>query len=137
MRSELPQEGDQVALLLSAELDSGDEVEELDGVVERQQPPVVQVGRRILDAPERERLDGTVGARHLAVDHARLVEALDPEIVHRVVGVIRRGMAVSALRLAEEELLALQLRLRRQRRIELPVEPELRRRREVEDLLEL
>src|SRR2546428_13093309 len=116
MASELSQEGDQVALLLSCELDAGDQVEELDGVVERQQPPVVQVGRRILDAPERERLDGTVGARHLAVYHARLVEPLDPEMVARVMGVIRGNMAVGALRLAEEELLALQLVLEIRRR---------------------
>ena len=62
--SELLHEGDEVALLVGRELDADHEVEELDRVLEREQPAVVQVRRRVLDAAQRERLDRPVGARH-------------------------------------------------------------------------
>jgi hypothetical protein len=42
------------------------EIEELDRIVERQQAPVMQIGRRVLDAAQRERLDRTVAARQAA-----------------------------------------------------------------------
>jgi hypothetical protein len=38
----MQEEGDEVFLLRRGELDTGDEVEELDGVAEGQQPAVVQ-----------------------------------------------------------------------------------------------
>jgi len=69
----------------------------------------VQVGRRILDAAQREGLDGSVTDFTHAVDHLRLEEALGLEIVHQVVGVIGGGVASTALALAEEDLLAAQL----------------------------
>lgn len=61
MSLEAQQEGDQVILLLVRELQLEHEVEELDGIVERGQASVVQVGRRVLDAAQRERLDGPLG----------------------------------------------------------------------------
>ena len=57
------------------------DVEELDGVLEREQAPVVEVRRRVLDAAQREGLDRPLGAP--------AVEALDLEVVHRVVGEVR------------------------------------------------
>ena len=56
-----PQEGDEVAFFLLVELQREHQVEELHRVVQRQQPAVVVVGRRIFDAAERERLDRAVG----------------------------------------------------------------------------
>ena len=41
-----------------------------------------------------------------AVDHLLVEEPLDLQVVHQVVGVVRRRVAGGALRLAEEELLA-------------------------------
>src|SRR5262249_47227967 len=61
----------------------------------------------------------------------------DLEIVHRVVRVVRRRMAGAALALAVEDLLAAQLRLAGLPRVEPSEHVELRRRREVEQLLEL
>ena len=43
-------EGHEIALLLRQQLQLEHEIEELHGVVERQQPIVVQIRRRILDA---------------------------------------------------------------------------------------
>src|SRR5437588_12895942 len=102
--SKLPQERHQVPLLLRRQLQLQHEVEELDGVLQRQEPAVVQVGRAVLDAAQRGRLDRAV---------ARLVleEALQLEVVHLVVEVERGGMAGGALRLAEEQLFAAQLAL--------------------------
>src|SRR2546425_13072593 len=73
---ERAQEGQEVLLLLLGQASAHDEVEELDRVVEGQQPPVVQVGRRVLDPPQGKRLDGTIRRGHHAVDHVWLVEAL-------------------------------------------------------------
>src|SRR6202158_5182660 len=112
-------EREQIALLLAGQFRAEHQIEELDRIVERQQAPVVQVGRRILDAAQWERLDGTVTDFTHAVNHLRLEEALGLEIVHQVVGVVGRGMAGLATALAEEDLLAAQLRLRGLDRIEL------------------
>jgi len=58
---ERTQERHQVLLLLRIEFDAEDQVEELHGVVERQQAIVVQVRRRVLDAAQREGLDRAIG----------------------------------------------------------------------------
>ena len=59
------------------------------------------------------------------------------QVVHQVVGVVRRRVADRALRLAEEQRLAAPLGLARLRRIEPAEDVQLRRRREVEQVLEL
>ena len=60
LRLQAPQIRHQVALLLVRQLQRQHQVEELDRVLQRQQPAVVMVRRRILDAAERERLDRPV-----------------------------------------------------------------------------
>ena len=67
-----PQKRHQILLLLARQLELQHEVEELHRVVQRQQPVVVQVGRRILDAAEREGFDRAVGGGLAAVDHPSL-----------------------------------------------------------------
>jgi hypothetical protein len=52
-----PQEGDQGLLLVVREPGLQHQVEELDGVLEREQPAVVVVGRGVLDPPEREGME--------------------------------------------------------------------------------
>jgi hypothetical protein len=69
--SQRAQEGDQILLLRRGQLVGEDEVEELDRVLERQQAAVVQIGRRVLHAAQREGLDRAVGAGHRAVDQHR------------------------------------------------------------------
>src|SRR5882762_9519024 len=118
-RSEGAKERDQIALLLAGQFRAEHQIEELNRIIERQQAPVVHVGRRILDAAQREGLDGSVADFIQAVDHLRLEEALGLEIVHQVVGVIGCGVAGIAPALAEEDLLAAQLGLRSLARIEL------------------
>src|SRR5262245_48263193 len=49
-----PQERQQIGLLLRRERLAGHEAEELDRVLEGEQAPVVQVGRALLDATQRE-----------------------------------------------------------------------------------
>src|SRR5258706_3923324 len=117
-RSEGAKERDQIALLLGGQFRAEHQIEELNRIIERQQAPVVHVGRRILDAAQREGLDGSVADLIQAVDHLRLEEALGFEIVHQVVGVIGRGVAGTAPALAEEYLLAAQFGLRGLARIE-------------------
>src|SRR6202040_368922 len=111
-RSERAKELNQIPLLLAGQLGAEHQIEELDRIIERQQAPVVEIGRRILDAAQREGLDGSVADLIQAVDHLRLEEALGLEIVHQVVGVIGRSVAGTAPALAEEDLLARPVRLR-------------------------
>ncbi len=59
-----------------------DQVEEFDGVLQGQEPS--RRGNRV-DAAEGKRLDRFIGARHHAVDHLRLIKALDLQIVLGVV----------------------------------------------------
>src|SRR6266403_3211833 len=108
-RSEGAKERDQIALLLAGQFRAEHQIEELDRIIESQQAPIVQVGRLILDAAQREGLDGSVAGGIHVVDRHRLEEALGLEIVHQVVGVVGRGVARAALALAEEDLLAAQL----------------------------
>src|SRR5258708_1868232 len=54
--SQLSQERHQVRFLLLGELQSLDDVEELDGVLQSQTAAVVKVRRAVLDAPQRESL---------------------------------------------------------------------------------
>src|SRR4051794_32304206 len=61
-RSELPQERDQIGLLLGTQLHIEDQVEELNGILERRQAAVVEIRGRVLDAAEREGLDPALGA---------------------------------------------------------------------------
>jgi hypothetical protein len=46
---ELTHEGDQVGLLLRGELQLHDQIEELHGILERQRPSIVQIGRTVFD----------------------------------------------------------------------------------------
>src|SRR6266851_5679975 len=48
-RSEGAKERDQIALLLAGQFRAEHQIEELNRIIERQQAPVVHVGRRILD----------------------------------------------------------------------------------------
>src|SRR5260370_1938229 len=94
-RSERAKELNQIALLLAGQLGAEHQIEELDRIIERQQAPVVQVGRCILDAAQREGLDGSVAAFTHAVDHLPLEEALGLEILHQVVGLLWCPLAAS------------------------------------------
>src|SRR5450631_3647872 len=107
--SQRPHERHQVLLLLRIQLQFQNEIEELHRVLQRQQAVVVQVRRRVLDAAKRKGLDGAVGRRLAAVDRDLLEESLDLEVVHEVVGVVRRGVASGALALPEEDFLAAHL----------------------------
>ena len=117
---------DDVRFLGRRELRFEHEIEELDGVFECQQPAVVEIRRRIFDAPQREGLDRSVGAGSAAVDHAFGEEALSAQIVHREIGVIRRRVTGRALCFAEEQLLATHLRLAGFARVEFAINAELR-----------
>src|SRR5262245_39970728 len=130
------QERYEVFLLRSRQPGAEDEVEELDGVFQSQQPAVVEIGRRILHAAEGERLDWAVADGGEAHVRLRRVETLGPQVVHRVVSVVRGRMALAAQRLAEEQRLPAELRLAGLLRIELAQHVQLRRRREVEQRLE-
>src|SRR5216683_6741480 len=131
------EECDEVLLLGPGQLRAKDQVEELDCVVQRQQTTVMHVRRRVLDAAQRERLDRPVPCFPRAVDHRRLEKALDLEIVHQVIGVVGRGVAGTALALAEEDLLPAQLGGGGFAWVELSQHVELWRRWESQHLLEL
>src|SRR5260370_8529780 len=90
-RSEREKERNQIPLLLAGQLGTEHQIEELDRIIERQQAPVVQIGRRILDAAQREGLDSSVTDFTHAVDHLRLEHAPGLEIMHQAVAVIVRG----------------------------------------------
>ena len=55
------QERDEIRFFLTRQLDAEYKIEELDRIVESQQAAVVQVRRRILDAPQRKGLDRPIG----------------------------------------------------------------------------
>src|SRR4029450_5977678 len=77
-RLQSPQEGDQVTFLWLRQFQLQDQIEEFDRSAQRGQPAVVQVGRRVLDAAQRERLDRTIRGRRPAVDGLRFIEPLGP-----------------------------------------------------------
>jgi hypothetical protein len=79
-----------------------DQIEEFDGIIQRAQPLIMQVGRIVLDPAQREGLDAAIPDLHRVVDHFGLEEPLGPEIVHQVVGILGRLIAAPALALAEE-----------------------------------
>jgi hypothetical protein len=81
--------------------------------------------------------DRPVPDRHHVVDHHRLEEALGLEVVRQIVGVEGWLMASRALALAEKDLLAAHLGLRRLGGIELAENIELGRRRKVQHLLKI
>jgi hypothetical protein len=54
---ECAQEGDQIGLLLLAQLQLLDQIEELHHIFERQHPSVVQIRRRLFYAAQREGLE--------------------------------------------------------------------------------
>ena len=134
---QLPHECRKVRLFLTGESEAHDHVEELHRILQGQQPPIMEVGRRIFDAAEREGLDWAVGAGHPTVDHVRFEESFDLHVVHEIVGVIGRRVASGAARLAEKQLLSSHFRFGRFFRFELAVNTEFRRRRKIQDRLEL
>ncbi|MNR67561.1 hypothetical protein D3C85_1916340 [compost metagenome] len=62
----------------------------------------MHIGRRLLDATQRESLDRAIANCLHAVDELRLVETLRLQVVHQVIREIWRGVAACALRLAVE-----------------------------------
>src|SRR5437588_2481295 len=134
MLLELSHERDQRGLLRRVELELEHQVEELDRVFQGQQAAVMEIRRRFLYAAQGERLDRALCGRHQAVDRLRLVEAIDLQVVHQVVGVERRRVAGGALRLAEEQRLATHFRgIRRELSgVKLSVNAQAGRGREVE-----
>src|SRR5512144_1560936 len=112
---------DDIVLLGGGELGAEDHVEELDRIFEREQPAIVQVGRRVLDAAERERLEDPLGPT--------FVEALHAQIVRQVVGGVLAWMAGRAAPLALEYHLASKLGGGGLRAIEVPGREQLGRRR--------
>src|SRR5439155_25584056 len=81
---QLAHEGDQGGLLPRRQLYAQDEVEELHRILQREQPPIVQVRRRILDTPQGEGLDRPLGMNPLTIDGAGRIEAFHFQIVHLV-----------------------------------------------------
>ena len=82
-------------------------------------------------------LIGPSAAACTTVDRNSVVEAFRPQVVHQVIGVGRRRVARRTLRLAEEEGFSPPFCLVRHRRVEAPEHVQLRRWREVEQVLEL
>lgn len=107
------------------------------GVFQRQRPVVVQIGWGVFDTAQRKCLDRAIGGGFSAIDHAHFIEPFNPEVVHEVVGVIRRGVAGGALTLTEENILTTDFVLRGFGGVELTEDVKLRCGREVEQLLKL
>src|SRR5215469_4572827 len=135
--SEGTQKRDQVLFFLRSELGAKDQIEELDGVFQRQKTRVMQVGRVVLGAAQREGFDRTVADCHHVVDHRRLEETLGVEVVHQIVGVEGRLVAAGALALAEEDILAAHFGWGRFSGIELAKDVEFWRWRKIQHLLEI
>ena len=98
---------------LGTELELLNEVEILHHVLKRQTAAIVKIRGRILDPPQRERLDRAIGGHHHAIDLDWLVEALGHQVVHGVVGVVRGLVAGVAPSFAVEQGRALDLGGRR------------------------
>ena len=68
----------------------------------------MQIGRSVLDAAQRECFDRSIANSDEAVDFFRCEETLGVQIVHRVVGIVRRGMAFGAASTFKEHFLPCQ-----------------------------
>src|SRR6266404_4586238 len=99
-RLETEQIGDEVVFLRGGELEFEDEVEELDGVVQRGEAAIVEVGRGVLDAAQGEGLDRAFGPAN--------VEPFNAKVVHVFVGEGGSVMAGRALAFALEQFFAAQ-----------------------------
>ena len=99
--SQTQQIGDQVFFFLLGQFQLEHQVEEFHRVVQRRQAPVVQVGRRVLDASKRKRLDRSFWPTD--------IEPFDLQVMHVVVDKCRTIMALGTLGLAVEQRLAAQL----------------------------
>ena len=97
----------------------------------------MEVRRLIFYATQRKGLDRAVSRSHSAVDHAGFVKPLGLQVMHGVIGIIRRRVAHSASGLAVEERLALEFGSGCPRRVQCSVYVEFGGRWEVEDLLKL
>src|SRR6185503_16200890 len=78
-----PQKSRQCSFLFLVQLEAADDVEKLHRILESRQTTVVQIGRRIFDPSQHERLNGTVRRRP---------ESLKMKIMHLVVRKRRRLM---------------------------------------------
>src|SRR5581483_7505897 len=128
-RLQSAQESDQIFFLLRRQVELFDEIEKLDRVLKRQQAAIVQVRWRLFDAAQREGLDRPLRGDHHAAFHARAVEALNLQIMHQPVGVVRRRVTGRATGFAEEEVFAADFALARPGAVEAAKEVQLRRRR--------
>ena len=70
----------EVLFFLRRQFGFENEIEEFDRILQGQEPPVVQVWRRVLYAAQGKRLDWPIGAGQHAIDHLRLVKALPQRI---------------------------------------------------------
>src|SRR5215208_685059 len=76
---------DQRVLLLLRQLEAEYQVEKFNSVGERQQAAVVEVGRRVLDASQRQRLDRAIGDDGEVVhDQTRRIKPLQLQVMHVV-----------------------------------------------------
>lgn len=86
-------ERDQVFLFLVVQLKPQNKVEELNRIIERQQAAIVHVWWRVFDTTQREGFYRTVRSGDTAIDHVRLIEALRLQVMHVVIGEVRRLVA--------------------------------------------
>src|SRR5690606_24177545 len=121
-----PQKFDEVRFLLGLELRTENQIEELDGVFKRQQAAVMKVGRRVLDAAERERLDRSLTVSDAAVDDAWIKESRHHQVMHRAVSIVGSRMALAGFRFPENQLLPSQSRLGGKFRVQLAEDIQLR-----------
>jgi hypothetical protein len=132
--SESAKERDKITLLLVGQFRAEHQIEELNRIIKREQAPIVQIGRGLLDAAQGKALMAPSPTSLMRLIIAGLKKR--SVLRHQVVGVIGRGMASIASTLAEEDLLSPQFGLRGFARIELAEHIELRRWREAQFLLE-
>src|ERR1700688_2506140 len=97
----------------------------------------MKVSWGVLDTSQHRCLDWSVSARRRdqPVNDLRLVETLDVQVVHQVVGIVRSLVASGTLSLAEENFLAVQFLRRGFFRVELSEHIEFGCRRKIEYLL--
>ena len=137
--SELPHERDEVRFFLVVSFSSRIRLKNSTVSSSVSSRPSWKYGGESLMPRRVNVLIGPWRGRDQSVDHPRLVEPIDLQVVHQVVGVERGRVADGALGLAEEELLAAhRRRFRRELRgVELAEEVQARGRREVEQFLDL